>query len=408
MKIGIYFNAPFGGAFHLLENHVKQLSRRHEIFLYSIEIDQSVSDLYGLKYNPELIPSLKAYASRERRFKDPRSSNGWYKKIHRWGWGIRRFKAYIKGIDLNLSKQSAVEIGSAFETDACDVVIGHPDKLTHVPLPLGKTSLPTVFFCVEPNRSLYDGGNLSQLLAGTPDRFTRKLAKLDRWLADSITQFACNSYYTRDSIYHAYGKLAWVIPSGVDVAAFKPDPQIKKENLVLCVGVLMKHKVPEFLLQSIAQIEERYRPRVAFVYPRGSEMMRAELQGYADANCIEVEFHPRVQTKDLVELYNRARVCAYPPIMEPGGLVPLEAQACGTPVVAVNEGGNREELLHGVTGFLTNRDPQEFGATIEKLIRDDQLASQMGKAGADWVNFEWTWEKIVPRLERALQNLVKL
>ena len=298
-------------------------------------------------------------------------------------------------------------IGRAFEADACDIVIGHIDKFTQVPLPLGKTSLPTVFFCVEPNRSLYDGGNLSKLLGGVTDHFTRKLVQLDRQLATSIMQFACNSFYTRDSIYHTYGKLAWVIPSGVDVNEFCPKPEIKKENLILVVGVLMRHKAPEFLLQSVAQIEERYRPRVVFVYPRGSETMRAELQEYADTNRIEVEFHPRVQMKDLVELYNRAKVCAYPPIMEPGGLVPLEAQACGTPVVAMNEGGNREEVLHGVTGLLTNRDPKEHGAAIEQLIRNDKLLDRMGKAGRDWVNSKWTWEKIVPQFENALQTLVK-
>jgi glycosyltransferase involved in cell wall biosynthesis len=136
--------------------------------------------------------------------------------------------------------------------------------------------------------------------------------------------------------------------------------------------------------------------------------MRGELQTYADANHLEVEFHSRIQTNDLRELYNRSKVCAYPPIMEPGGLVPLEAQACGTPVVAVNEGGNREELIHGVTGFLTDRDPQEFGAAIERLIRDDQLATRMGEAGVDWVSSERTWESIVPRLEQALQTLVSL
>ncbi len=407
MRLGIYYNIAFGGAFHLLENHIKQLSKRHEIYLYSINIDESLPDFFGFQNNPVLIPSLDSYVTKNQCFNDPRSLNGWYKIVRKKGWGVYRLKSYIKRRDLDLIERQAKIVGNAFEQDACDVVIGHIDKFTQVPLPLGKTSLPTVFFCVEPNRGLYDGGNLSGLIEGSTDRFTKKLAKLDRGLADSVTQFACNSYYTRDSIYHAYGKLAWVIPSGVDITAFRPDPEIQKENLVLSVGVLMRHKAPEFLLQSVVQIEERYRPRVAFVYPRGSDSMRGTLQRYADANRIEIEFYSGVQTKELVDLYNRARVCAYPPIMEPGGLVPLESQACSTPVVAVNEGGNREELVDGITGILTGRDPREFGSAIEQILRDDQLATKMGKAGVDWVSSERTWGRIVPRLEQALQTLVK-
>lgn len=318
-----------------------------------------------------------------------------------------RFKKYIKRKDLDLIEETASVIGDAFQKDACDVVIGYIDKFTQVPLPLMKTSIPTVFFCVEPNRSLYDGGNLSDLLDGSTDRFTKRLLKLDRELANLVTQFACNSYYTRDSIYHVYGKFAWVIPSGVDITAFCPDPKIQKENLVLSVGVLMQHKAPDFLLQSVVHIGERYRPRVAFVYPRGSEIMRGQLQEYADAHHIRIEFYPMVKTESLKELYNRARVCAYPPIMEPGGLVPLEAQACSTPIVAVNEGGNREEVIDGVSGFLTNRDPQEFGSVIERLLRDNPLATKMGNAGVDWVRSERTWEKIVPQLEKRLHTIVK-
>lgn len=392
-----------------MENHIKELSKRHEIYLYSIDIDESIADCFGIQYNPELISSLSAYVGVERRFKDPRSSNGWYplyRRVKNRGRGIRWLKMNIKSKDLDLIDKAAAKIGRCFRSDKCDVAIGYIDKFTQVPLPLAKTTMPTVFFCVEPNRSIYDGGNLKGLLVGKPDRFTKKLVSMDQRLGSSVTQFACNSLYTRDSIYHAYGRLAWVIPSGVDVTTFRPDPQIKKENLVLSVGVLMGHKAPEFLLHSVVCIEEQYRPRVAFVYPRGSETMRGMLQRFADSWRLDIEFHSRVETRDLVKLYNRASVCAYPAIMEPGGLVPLEAQASATPVVAVNEGGNREEIIDKVTGFLTDRDPQEFGAAIERVLRDEKLAIKMGEAGAAWVRSERTWNKIVPQFEQCLQTLL--
>lgn len=404
MRIGIYHNIPFGGALHLLENHIKHLCRRHEIYLYSIDIDENLIDYYGLRYNKKMIPSLTGYVVKEKKFKDPRTLNNWYRRIQKWGRGQDRLKSFIMRKDLDLIEHAAEKIGAAIEKDQCDVVIGHIDKFTQVPVPLSKTSIPTVFFCVEPNRRLYDGGNLAKAVSGFNDPFIRKLLRLDLDVTGSIDQFACDSYFTREFIYQVYGKFAWVIPSAVDINTFKPISGILKENLVLFVGVLMQHKAPMFLMEAMGCIPGKKRPKVIFIYPRGDEGMKRDIKQYAVRNNIEVEFYQGVSISELVNFYNRAKVCAYPAIMEPGGLVPLESQACGTPVVAVNEGGNREEVQNGITGFLTDRDKKQFGKAIEQIISDSRLFENMRESGIDYIRSERTWEHSVSKLESYLHT----
>jgi len=111
---------------------------------------------------------------------------------------------------------------------------------------------------------------------------------------------------------------------------------------------------------------------------------------------------------DLVAAYNRAAVVAYPPILEPFGLVPLEAMACGVPVVGVAEAGIRETVVHGETGVLTERDPVEFGLAIKTLLEDEALRNCIGNNGRRHVLAHWTWDQSYTALEkniyRALQE----
>ena len=136
--------------------------------------------------------------------------------------------------------------------------------------------------------------------------------------------------------------------------------------------------------------------------------MMYQLKQFAIKNSINVEFQNGVSTKKLVELYNRAKVCAFPAIMEPGGLVPLEAQACGTPVIAVNEAGNRDEIHDGITGILTEREAKQFGNAIEQLVSDSKKAKTMGKKGVEFIRSEKTWEQSILKFEKLLLNLISV
>jgi glycosyltransferase involved in cell wall biosynthesis len=104
----------------------------------------------------------------------------------------------------------------------------------------------------------------------------------------------------------------------------------------------------------------------------------------------------------LIRRYNEAALVLYAPIREPLGLIALEAMACGTPVVGVNEGGVRETVIDRFTGRLADRDPPAFATVIMELLQDPDLCKQYGYQGREYVLKNWCWDRAVAQIEQAL------
>jgi phosphatidylinositol alpha-1,6-mannosyltransferase len=89
------------------------------------------------------------------------------------------------------------------------------------------------------------------------------------------------------------------------------------------------------------------------------------------------------------------------------GIVYLEAQACGVPVVSGRSGGAPEAVRDGETGMVVDgRDEREVTAAVTLLLGDADLRRRMGDAGRDWVLQRWTWDGIAARFERLLDEVV--
>ena len=122
---------------------------------------------------------------------------------------------------------------------------------------------------------------------------------------------------------------------------------------------------------------------------------------------VVLEIKIMVSENELIDLYNRAKIFAYAPYLEPFGLAPLEAMACGTPVVAVKEGGVRETVIDNVTGFLVDRDEEEFSKAIETLLMDNGLWTTMSAKGIADIEERWTMEAAGDRLLSYLNRAVE-
>ena len=108
----------------------------------------------------------------------------------------------------------------------------------------------------------------------------------------------------------------------------------------------------------------------------------------------------------LVKRYNEAQFIVYTPIREPFGLVPLEAMACGKPVIGVNEGGVCETVLDGVTGTLVERDIPSLAKIIQEYNENQELVFRLGRQARDFTLEKWTWDKSVNRLEEYFNSLL--
>ncbi len=200
-----------------------------------------------------------------------------------------------------------------------------------------------------------------------------------------------------------------MVPPGVDHGLFFPRNREEAKarlhlaggRLVLFVGRLQAHKGPDIAVRAIAEAVAAD-PRgasdlmLAIVGgPSGTEHGAevAHLMNLASALGVAervVLFPPQPQPR-LADFYAAAEVVLVPSRSESFGLVALEAQATGTPVVASATGGLRHVVVDGVSGFLVQgHDPADYADRILSLFSDPSGAHQMGDAGVvHSIRFSW-------------------
>ncbi len=202
-------------------------------------------------------------------------------------------------------------------------------------------------------------------------------------------------------LYDAEPSRVQVVPPGVDLDLFRPRPQDEaRRRLGLAVdavvptfvGRLQPLKAPDVLLNAVARLvaaRPTLRDRVVVPViggPSGTGLEHpealaelAEALGIADL----VRFVPPVDRDTLVDWYAASTLVCVPSYNESFGLVAIEAQATGTPVVAAAVGGLPTVVRDGVTGILVDgHDPDEYAAAIARLVDDASLLERMRRCGA--------------------------
>jgi D-inositol-3-phosphate glycosyltransferase len=185
--------------------------------------------------------------------------------------------------------------------------------------------------------------------------------------------------------------------------------------VVAFVGRIQPLKAPHVLLKAAAELaatDDALARRLTVAVcggPSGTGLSRptelmelaAEL-GLAD----RVRFLPPRPPAELAAVYRAADIVGVPSHNESFGLVALEAQACGTPVVAASVGGLRSLVDDGTTGFLVDgRDPAAYAAPVATLLDDPELAAEIG-ATASMRSRRYSWSTTAARLRRLYGDLV--
>jgi len=232
----------------------------------------------------------------------------------------------------------------------------------------------------------------------------RIVANTDAEAQDLITLYAASP-----------GRVAAVSP-GVDLAVFRPGPQrLARRNLgippgavvLLFAGRVQPLKAPDILLRAAADLVRDHRWLedrlvVAFVGgPSGTGRNDPDsLIQLAAALGISrnVRLEPPCPQRDLADWYRAATLVVVPSYSESFGLVAVEAQACGTPVVAAAAGGLRTAVRDGVSGVLVNgHDPRGYARAIGELIGSSGRLARLSR-GARKHASGFGWSVTVDRL----------
>jgi len=140
-------------------------------------------------------------------------------------------------------------------------------------------------------------------------------------------------------------------------------------------------------------------------HDRGGERSRLERHAARVGLGDHVRFVGAVPHEQLAVYYAMADVCVVPSLTESFGLVALEAQALGTPVVAASVGGLREVVEDGVTGFLIDgHDPEDYARAIADVLADAARKAEMGEEARRRAG-RFTWLRAVDRLAAIYDRL---
>jgi D-inositol-3-phosphate glycosyltransferase len=233
--------------------------------------------------------------------------------------------------------------------------------------------------------------------------------------ADRVLVLTCGEARLFHRDFGLSGARLTVVPAGVDLDLFHPDGAPRPSSLggppeLLFAGRLQPLKGPDLAVRILAEVRRRVpdaRLRIvggasgeAGMSPPALRALAGEL-GVADAVTIE----PAVPQAELAVRFRAADVVLVPSRSETFGLVALEAQACGTPVVAAEVGGLSAVVGDGGT-LVAGHDPVDHAAAVVAYLTDGPRAAAASAAGIAAARAA-SWERTVDRLLDAYGEVVR-
>lgn len=262
-----------------------------------------------------------------------------------------------------------------------------------------RPGVPLISYTHTPARWLWDSGMRSHEQGGTLgrlglDAFASVHRRVDiRW-ARRTTHIVVNSRHVAERVWQWWGRMPEVVPPPVDVERFTHDASVEREDFFLLAGRLVPYKRPEVAVAAAQRAgvrlvvagDGRSRPAVEALAGKGTEVMGA------------------VDDHTLRDLYRRCRGLVFPG-EEDFGIVPVEAQACGAPVLARSVGGVLDSVVDGVTGTLYRaaRADEELGALTAAMRafdddRFDHVAISQHAAQFSNEAFHRRFQEVVERV----------
>ena len=244
-----------------------------------------------------------------------------------------------------------------------------------------------------------------------------------RWLepgvgrsADRIIATCSDEVFELKAMGIATGKIS-IAPCGVDLGFFGPTGPVAprtRRHRILSVGRLVPRKGVDLVIRALPYLKGAGFDDVELLIVGGGgdtsamnddpEIRRllglaAEL-GVAD----HVTLQGQVSRSEMPSIFRSADAVVCAPWYEPFGIVPLEAMACGVPVVAAAVGGLRDTVVDHATGLhVPPRDPEAIGSALALLLENPDLRASLGRAGERRARTRYSWERVAAETEKAYQ-----
>ncbi len=231
--------------------------------------------------------------------------------------------------------------------------------------------------------------------------------------ADRIVAECPQDKQDMEQLYHAPSERIDIVPCGFDPDEFRPvtldvRQQLglaRDEFIILQLGRLVQRKGIDNVIRATALLNREQGVAARLLVVGGNEERPdpvgtpelGRLMRLAEQLGIEqqVTFTGQRRREQVRYYYSAADVFVTTPWYEPFGITPVEAMACGTPVVGTAVGGIKTTVVDGETGFLVPpRDPEALAARLAWLHANPQAAQRMGWAGMRRAYHQYTWRHV--------------
>ena len=213
-----------------------------------------------------------------------------------------------------------------------------------------------ICYCHTPMRYLWDAGedySFNSVRQSVLAVVRHRLRRWDQKTAAGVDHFIANSSFVRDRIRKYYGRDADIVHPPVDTSFFKPSTN-PREDFYLAAGALVPYKRLDLAIEAFNRLGTRL-----VIAGTGPELNR--LRKMARSN---ISFLGWVTDETLRRLYQSARALVFT-AREDFGIVPVEARACGCPVIAFGAGGCLETVRAGLSGiFFAEQNPDSLASAI--------------------------------------------
>lgn len=307
--------------------------------------------------------------------------------------------------DLARSVVASTSAARAIDRMGFDAVVMYACRWAQAPAALRAIRTPTVYVAHEARRrstepdyrpsGVQRRGWRRHVWAAGSRLYDGAGGALDRRAMGADVTFATSSRWTVANLRAAYGVEPWVVEPGVDTGRFRPPTHEVERRDVLVVGALDPTKRADLAVAAVGRLATEGRPRVRLVYNRFSPAYLERLDALAAELDVTLVHRHAVSDDELVAEYQQAAVVVGCAVGEPFGLTIPEASACGTPVVAVDEGGYRETVVHGDNGLLVEPTLDGITRGLATVLGSDRFDHAAIAAAA---HRRWSWERCAAEL----------
>lgn len=268
-------------------------------------------------------------------------------------------------------------------------------------------------------------GVVRQLHQQERDRFPPERVDIEKFIVQDADMIIAECPQDRDDLIQHYdapvSKIS-IIQCGFNPSEFHPickDKARERLNLsksdfiLLQLGRMVPRKGVDNVIRSVSKLHHKVKLLIVGGEEELPDILNTpeikRLKNIASHEQILdcVEFTGRKCRDELKYYYAASDLFITTPWYEPFGITPLEAMACGTPVIGANVGGIKYSVVDGTTGLLVPpNDPGQLASAIDRCIEDPLLRQSMSDKAITWVSKFFTWEYVAVCLNRLYKKVV--